>query len=202
MIHSSCRPAGVIAAARLVTALPAVLVGALLMAVLAACGSESPDGVAGQPVPAGDAGTTGSGPPGAGAPATGVSPPDAVAATSIDNPCTLLTAGEVRAVIGEHDGGRSLSFDGGSACMWSSPGTAATVVVGIGAPGSAPGGVLAEPDYATATRGPDGIRYATGSGSVAEFAIGDRQCEIQLSDGEADSATAVRLAGLVRSRLT
>jgi hypothetical protein len=117
--------------------------------------------------------------------------------------CALLTAAEIKPVIGAEDAepDARTKGNGGSSCMWENPDTYHSITVEIGSPGTAVGGTLpAESAYGQTEPGPDGIRFA--SGGIAEFAVGDRACEIQVvtNVAGADRSAAVRLIGLVRDR--
>ncbi|MFC3499854.1 hypothetical protein ACFOOK_02525 [Micromonospora krabiensis] len=159
-----------------------------LLALLPACGS-------GPTTPVGSPATSGTSP----AVTTNAAEPSAAAAA--DGPCALLAAAEVSEVIGAHDGGRSAGDAQDSACSWTATESLASVLVGIGAPGTAPDGTLPESDFANTQPGPNGIRLATGPGIVAEFAIGNRACQLHLTGkGESETATVVRLVGLIRDR--
>ncbi|MDG4809719.1 hypothetical protein O7634_23460 [Micromonospora sp. WMMD1120] len=125
-------------------------------------------------------------------------------ATSVDA-CALLSVEEVRQVIGAiGDGGPRAgdSGDGGSSCFWENPETYHSITIDIGRAGTAVGGNLpAESAYGRTEPGSDGIRFA--SGGIAEFALRDRACEIQVVTkvtDNSDRSTTVRLIGLVRDR--
>lgn len=163
-----------------------IFLGTFLIAALAmtSCNSASPDQ-----------------PPANTAPAEG-SPP-AQAATL--NACNLLTAEEVKAVIGKNEGGQPQIGDqrevGG--CVWENPDTRHSITVSIGAPGTAASGKLdLDPILGPWEAGPDGIWFA--SGNRADFLVKDRSGEIQVVTSvtdKSDRATAVRLIGLIRSRV-
>ncbi|KXK61389.1 hypothetical protein AWW66_13830 [Micromonospora rosaria] len=113
---------------------------------------------------------------------------------------TLLTAAEVTEVIGEHGGPRP----GTGNCGWENPETYHSITLSIGRAGTAVDGNLPTPDpiLGTPEPGPDGIRFVrTGA---AEFAVGDRYCELTVVTSvtdDRDRPTLVRLVGLVRTRL-
>ncbi|MGB2569270.1 hypothetical protein ACPFP2_12575 [Micromonospora citrea] len=160
---------------------------AVVISGAAACGSAPAD----QPAaaasdPSGSAGAT------------------AVEAKQVDA-CALLSIDEVTQVIGATgDTGPRVGNpgDGGSSCAWENPDTYHSITLDIGSPGTAVGGNLpAESAYGQTEPGPDGIRFA--SGGIAEFAVRDRACEIQVVTevtDNTDQSTAVRLIGLVRDR--
>ncbi|WP_428964476.1 hypothetical protein [Micromonospora fluostatini] len=140
--------------------------------------------------------------PGAGrvpAPASSGTAPTGGEAAAPD-PCTLLTAAEVTEVIGEHGGPRP----GTDGCGWENPETYHSITLSIGRTGTAVDGNLPTPDpiLGTPEPGPDGIRFVrTGA---AEFAVGDRYCELTVVTSvtdDRDRPTLVRLVGLVRTRL-
>ncbi|MDG4781046.1 hypothetical protein O7614_15470 [Micromonospora sp. WMMD961] len=141
--------------------------------------------------------------------AAGGDPSGPVGAAGVDakpvDACALLSVDEVTQVIGAtgDTGPRAgNSGDGGSSCAWENPDTYHSITVSIGSPGTAVGGNLpTESPYGTTEPGPDGIRFA--SGGIAEFALRDRSCEIQVVTkvtDDTDRSTAVRLVGLVRDR--
>lgn len=154
---------------------------------LAACSNSTPA--------SGDAASgTGVGPGGGTA---DVPQPD----TSVDA-CALLTATEVTDVIGPNDGGGPGNGVGESVCTWENPETAHSITVSIGMTGTAVGGQLPESAYGETEPGPDGIRYAPGN--VAEFAVADRACQIQVVTSvtsDSDRPAATRLVGLIRDRV-
>ncbi|GAB2948115.1 hypothetical protein GCM10027280_41070 [Micromonospora polyrhachis] len=166
-----------------------MVTAALLLAAAAACtptsgGAPTSDG-AGAPGPAGATG-----------PAASTSGPKVDA-------CTLLTTAEVGPVIGPNGGGGPGDGVGESVCTWENPETYHSITVSIGRTGTAVGGNLpAQSDFGPTEPGPDGIRF--GSGNVAEFVVGDRACQIQVVTSvtsESDRPTAIRLIGLIRSRV-
>ncbi|SCG58895.1 hypothetical protein [Micromonospora coxensis] len=160
---------------------------AVVISGAAACGSAPAD----QPAP------------GAGGP-SGSTGAATVEARQVDA-CALLSTDEVTQVIGA-TGDRAPragdSGDGGSSCVWENPDTYHSITIDIGRPGTAVGGTLpAESAYGQTEPGPDGIRFA--SGNIAEFAVRDRACEIQVVTkvtDDTDQSTAIRLIGLVRDR--
>jgi hypothetical protein len=163
------------------------LAGAALTLAVAACGSTPAD------TPA----ATGSAPAGSA---------DAVAADAKPvDACALLTADEVTQVIGAKGaaGPQARSDgDGGGSCMWEDPDTYHSITISIGSPGTAAGGELPKDPYVQTEPGPNGIRF--GSGGMAEFAVRDRACEIQVVTrvtDNSDRSTAIRLIGLVRGRV-
>ncbi|MGW0433436.1 hypothetical protein ACWDV4_12985 [Micromonospora sp. NPDC003197] len=117
--------------------------------------------------------------------------------------CTLLTAAEVTAIIGSNDGGGPGDGVGESVCTWENAENYHSITVSIGSAGTAADGQLPEVSaYGTTEPGPDGIRFAPGN--VAEFVVGNRACEIQVVTSvtsNSDRPAAVRLVGLVRSRI-
>ncbi|MEV1158383.1 hypothetical protein AB0J27_23590 [Micromonospora chokoriensis] len=119
--------------------------------------------------------------------------------------CALLSVGEVTQVIGAMgDSGPRAgdSGDGGSSCVWENPETYHSITIDIGSAGTAVGGTLpAESPYGQTEPGSDGIRFA--AGGIAEFALRDRACEVQVVTkvtDNSDRSTAVQLIGLVRDR--
>ncbi|MEH0930409.1 DUF3558 family protein [Micromonospora sp. CPCC 205558] len=138
--------------------------------------------------------------------AAGGDPPSSAGATEAEakpvDACALLSLNEVRQVIGAiGDSGPQAggSGDGGSSCAWENPDTYHSITIEIGSAGTAVGGNLpAESAYGPTEPGSDGIRFA--SGGVAEFALRDRACQIQVVTKVTDRSTAARLIGLVRDR--
>ncbi|WFE98979.1 hypothetical protein [Micromonospora sp. WMMD964] len=141
--------------------------------------------------------------------AAGGDPSPAVTAAGTEakpiDACALLSADEVAQVIGTTGAGGPRagdSGDGGSSCVWENPETYHSITIDIGSAGTAVGGDLpAESPYGQTEPGADGIRFA--SGGIAEFALRDRACEIQVVTrvtDNSDRSTAVRLIGLVRDR--
>ncbi|MDG9678537.1 hypothetical protein [Micromonospora sp. DH14] len=141
--------------------------------------------------------------------AVGGSPTGSTGAATVEakpvDACALLSIDEVRQVIGATGatGPRAGdSGDGGSSCTWENPDTYHSITIDIGSPGTAVGGNLpAESAYGQTEPDSDGIRFA--SGGIAEFALRDRACEVQVVTkvtDNTDRSTAVRLIGLVRDR--
>ncbi len=136
----------------------------------------------------------------AGAPTSTTAPTTAPAAAAGDiKACRLLTAAEVTAVIGTNSG----PTGSGSTCQWENEQNYHSITVEIGDTGTAVGGTLPAPlPGASTAAGPNGIRFS--SGNVAEFLIGDRACQVQVVTSvtdDSDRPTAVRLIGLIRSRV-
>jgi hypothetical protein len=165
--------------------LPLVLAAALLLSATA-CGSTPPaDPATGAPQPTvgTDQGGTEQG--------ADAQPIDA---------CQLLTDDEVTPIIGEHDGGGPSAGVGESVCSWENPETYHSVTVSIGSWGTAASGQLPdESAYGPTEPGPDGIRFAPGG--VAEFVVGDRASQLQITTRDLDRDVLVQLIGLIRSRV-
>ncbi|MFE1959812.1 DUF3558 family protein [Streptomyces sp. NPDC059479] len=120
--------------------------------------------------------------------------PDAAAPAKKVDACTLLKPAEITPIIGQNDGGRPDSGVGESVCLWENAETYHSVTLSIGSPGTAASD--------QSDSGADGISF--GSGNMAEFAVGDRACTLQVVTSvtdESDRPTMVKLIGLVRTRL-
>lgn len=167
--------------------LPLVLAAALLISATA-CSSATPaDPAAGAPESTAEAPG-----PTAGADSGGAADP-------VDA-CQLLTDDEVTPIIGEHDGGGPSAGVGESVCSWENPDTYHSVTVSIGSWGTAASGQLPdESAYGETEPGPDGIRFAPGG--IAEFVVGDRASQLQITTRDLDRDVMVNLIGLIRSRV-
>jgi hypothetical protein len=72
--------------------------------------------------------------------------------------------------------------------------------VSIGNWGTAASGQLPdESAYGATEPGPDGIRFAPGG--IAEFVVGDRASQLQITTRDLDRDVLVNLIGLIRSRV-
>ena len=166
--------------------LAVLLLGAAVSGV-AACGTP-----AGQ-VPA----TQGAPGPLSEAPAVG-----SATSRSIDG-CSLLTAGEVSALIGTNDGGKPTGLDtGGGGCTWQNDDNYYSVTVEVGSSGTAPNGTIPawEPALGPERKVGDGMRDINGG---IEFAAGDRDCIVQVASNksDADRASALALIPTLRDRI-
>lgn len=115
--------------------------------------------------------------------------------------CALLTDAEVTPLIGKNEGGKPGGGVAASSCEWQNPDTYSSITLDIGSAGTAPGGKLPKSDFGKTEDGPDGIRFT--QLNIAEFAIDDRACDIQVVTSvtdDSDRPTAIRLIGLVRGR--
>lgn len=122
--------------------------------------------------------------------------------------CMLLTDDEITEITGPHSGGKRSVAVGdpepdGSWCSYENPETYHSVTIRISDDDTAPGGRLPEiSDYGTTEPGPDGIRLA--SGGIAEFALGNRLCDVQVvtdpTDDSGDHQVAIMFIGLIRDR--
>jgi hypothetical protein len=162
---------------------PVVLFAALCCAV-AACGSQSSDGKAGE--------------------SSAASAKSSATSAPIDA-CSLLSAEDISALLGTTVQGKSTSINPEVAdCKWENPANYESVSLEIGNPGTAPDNTLppADPAYGF-TPGPDGMRY-TGSGQV-EFPAGNRSNTVQVAvlkmSAEEVNAASVGLARKVGPKI-
>jgi hypothetical protein len=152
------------------------------------------------------ASTTVSGTPAAqGAAASAAAPPAGGAAA--DSPtvdgCSLLTADEVKALIGGNDGGKSGSTPGGGDCQWTNTGNEFSVSVEVSRTGTAPNDTLPTLDPAFGDPKPlgDGMREFAGA---VEFATRTRRCQVQVStlSGDGDIKKAAALVPKLKDRIS
>jgi hypothetical protein len=145
-----------------------------------------------------------------GAPAVSATDPDTSEATLADavDPCALLSADDVEAVIGVPFDGVPGGAGARSVCRWENPDTGESVTVEIGGPDTAAGGTLPELTEAgfpeeEIVEGPDGTRIVAGT---VEFAADDRYNSVRVASGtdasaEESVAAAVRLIERIRPRI-
>ena len=119
------------------------------------------------------------------------------------DPCDVLSADEITAVIGGHNGGTGDTSSILAMCTWKNDDTSDQVVLLVGSAGTAPGGKLPTIPSIPTTPGPDGLVFGKPADN-ARFAVGDRMCSIQVLARQDDStrrSTLIRLAGLIRDRV-
>ncbi|GAA4538761.1 DUF3558 family protein [Pseudonocardia xishanensis] len=130
-------------------------------------------------------------------------PAGAAAASAAVDGCALVTAAEVKALIGPNDGGRAGGIDsGGGGCTWENKENYFSVTVEVRSVGTAPGGTIPPWDTSLGPERKVGTDMRDINGAI-EFAAGDRDCTVQVAttDFAVNEKAALDLIPKIRQRI-